>query len=185
MVLEWLTPIYEQAADFNGFRYVPQPIFTPIRLQDFIKTAAVFAQLFKEGNISRTTRDFMSGLDFEAEAEQMKDEREIIESLLDGGEFGDMPYNVQAPPGMGGAGGGMGRPAAAPNKGGRPTGSQNVPVNKRNRGVKPSGQQPTSRVKASFEPKPPEEVFEMINAYAEDLGVMITLDDIQDPEVVG
>lgn len=184
MMLEWLTPVYEEAAELNGFRQTPKPSFTPIRLQDFIKTAAVFAQLFKEGNISRSTRAFMSGLNFEAELEQMKDEKELIEEVNEEGEFGELPYDITDPRKQPSPiGGGQGRPAKAPNKGGRPTGSQNVPVNKRNRGIKPPGQTPTSRVKAEVEPKSPEEVFQLLDAVATEMGVKITLEDVEAPEL--
>lgn len=184
MILEWLSPVYEQAAELNGFRQVPQPIFTPIRLQDFIKTAAVFAAAFKEGNVSRTTRAQMMGLDFKTEVELMKDEKHYMEELDGEGEFPEMPYNVLTPPGMGGIGGGLGRPAGAPNKGGRPKGSQNVPVNKRNRGIKPSGQSPTSRVAAEYisdadiEVMSPEDVFDLVDRIATATGKKITVEDL-------
>jgi hypothetical protein len=48
MFIEWLSPVYEEAALRNKFRQTPVPSFSPIRLQDFIKTAAVFSQAFKE-----------------------------------------------------------------------------------------------------------------------------------------
>lgn len=149
MFIEWMAPVYEEAADLNHFRYIPKPTFAPIRLQDFIKTAAVFAQLFKEGNISRSTRDQMAGIDFEGEIELMKDEKTMMAEV---GKAPEMPYDITDPrksPKVAPLAGGPGRPAGAP-KGGRPIGSQNVPVNKRNRGVKPKGQQPTSKVAASL-----------------------------------
>ena len=178
MMLEWLSPVYEQAAELNGFRQVPIPTFTPIRLQDFIKTAAVFAQAFKEGNVSRTTRDLMMGLNFQSEVELMKDERDYMEELTKEGEFPEMPYNVMAPAGAGGIGGGNGRPAGSPNKGGRPLGSQNPAVNKRNRGIKPPGQDPVSRVAAEIEPMEPEEVMELIDRIALARNISISMDDL-------
>lgn len=178
MMLEWLSPVYEQAAELNGFRQVPIPTFTPIRLQDFIKTAAVFAQAFKEGNVSRTTRDLMMGLNFQSEIELMKDERDYMKELTKEGEFPEMPYNVMAPPGGGGIGGGNGRPAGSPNKGGRPLGSQNPAVNKRNRGIKPPGQDPVSRVAAEIEPMEPEEVMELMDKIALARNISISMDDL-------
>ncbi len=176
MVLEWLAPVYEEAAELNGFRQVPEPNFTPIRLQDFIKTAAVFAQAFKEGNISRTTRDQMMGIDFTSELENMKDERERMDELENVEKWPEMPYNIQVIPGAGSLGGGLGRPPGAP-KGGRPTGSQNVPVNNRNRGVKPAGQSPTSRV-AAERIMDDEQFIEMIDQYAQATGKTVTIEDI-------
>lgn len=144
-LLEFMQPVYEQAALLNKFRYTPEPNFDPIRLQDFIKTAAVYSQLFKEGNISRTTRDQMAGIKFQDETERMKDESDLINGIPN---IKPMPYDITDPAnGIGPAGGGPGRPVGAP-KGGRPIGSQNVPVNNRNRGVKPKGQSPTSKVAA-------------------------------------
>jgi hypothetical protein len=64
MLIEWIETVYEEASELNNFRNTPQPAFTPIKLQDFVKTAAVFAQAYREGNVSRTTRDEMIGLDF-------------------------------------------------------------------------------------------------------------------------
>lgn len=184
MFLEWLTEVYEEATAQNNFRYTPIPTFGPIRLQDFIKTAAVFAQAFKEGNISRTTRNAMMGVNFQSEVELMKDEKEII-SAADFGDplnFPQMPYDLNPLPNEeGGIGGGLGRPPAARNKGGRPTGSQNVPVNNRNQGVKPKGQQPTSRVKttkAEFEPMEPQELLDAINDFMTSNGYSIGLKDI-------
>lgn len=177
MLVEWMQTVYEEAAELNGFRNVPDPAFKPIQLQDFVKTAAVFAQAFKEGNISRTTRDEQIGVSFESEQELMLDEKKLIEELNTGGKFKDMPYNVQVVPGAGKLGTGIGRPAGSLNKGGRPQGSTNVPVNNRNRGVKPSGQQPTSRVKTAAENVElldDEEVIELMNVVAEQRGIYVT-----------
>lgn len=184
MLIEWMTPIYEEGSKRNNFRKTSVPLFSPIKLQDFIKTAAVFAAAFKEGNISRTTRDDMLGLDFEAEVELMKDERNLMNELTGGKPdskiFPQMPYNVLAPPGFGGIGGGIGRPAAAPNKGGRPIGTQNVPVNNRNRGVKPPGQTPTSKVSASvvseIELLDDEEFLELVNSVMEERGIYLDVE---------
>jgi hypothetical protein len=181
MMLEWLSPVYEEAAELNGFRNVPEPIFGPIQLQDFIKTAAVFAQAFKEGNISRTTRDQMMGVSFKSETELMKDEKQYMDELDKEGEFPEMPYNIQVAPTGGLLGNGLGKPPTAP-KGGRPKGSQNVPVNKRNRGIKPPGQSPTSRVAAEFDSEidvmSPEQVFDLVDRIAQATGRVITVEDI-------
>lgn len=167
MFLEWIkVEVYEKASDLNSFRNIPEPSFKPIRLQDMIKTAAVYMALFAEGNVSRTTRDEMAGLDFTTEAELMKDEQVIAKGLP---AFTPTPYSPP-PPTIGG-------PAGKP---GRPTGSQNVPVNKRNSGVKPKGQKPTSRVKAeaAIEEVSDEELIEMINEYAEKRNLHLTIDDL-------
>jgi hypothetical protein len=139
MIEEWITTIYEEAAELNNFRNPPEAAFTPIKLQDFVKTAAVFAQAYREGNVSRTTRDEMIGLDFKTEAELMTDELEDIKKVTEKGEYPEMPYNTQVVPGLGGPGG-------VPNqkRGGRPIGTSNVPVNNRNNGVKPPNQVQTS-----------------------------------------
>lgn len=171
MFLEWLTTIYEEAAELNGFRYIPVPTFEPIRLQDFIKTAAVFSQAFKEGNISRTTRDIMLGINFESEVELMKDEKELIGSAKFG-TFPEMPYNVTVVPGA------MGRPDGAANKGGRKTGTQNPPINKRNRGVKPAGQSPTSKLAAETAPMTDDEFLTAVGEIMEEQGRTISLEDI-------
>lgn len=174
MFLEWLRPVYEEASNRNGFRYTPEPTFGPIRLQDFIKTAAVFSQAFKEGNLSRTTRDLMLGINFESEVENMKDEKEIIENADFGtsDQFPDMPYNVTVIPGA------TGRPDGAANKGGRPVGSQNVPITQRNRGIKPAGQSPVSRIKAEFQPLTDGEFLEVVGEILEEQGRSITLQDV-------
>jgi len=171
MFIEWLETIYEQAAELNSFRYTPEPAFAPIRLQDFIKTAAVFSQAFKEGNISRTTRDIMLGLNFRSEVELMQDEKELI-SGAKFGKFPEMPYNVTVVPGVGG------RPDGAANKGGRPLATQNPPINKRNRGIKPSGQEPVSRLKAETAPMSDEEFVEAVTELMSEQSRIITIDDI-------
>jgi hypothetical protein len=130
-----------------------------------VKTAAVFQQLFAEGNISRTTRDDMAGLNFETETELMRDEQELAEGLP---AFAPTPYSPP-PPAMG-----------TPTGPGRPTGSQNVPVNRRNSGVKPKGQKPQSKIKAEdFQEVSDEEVIKMIDEVAKARGMYITIDDIK------
>lgn len=173
-LMEFMIPIYEEAAELNKFRNVSVPNFDPIRLQDYIKTAAVYAQLFKEGNISRTTRDQMAGIKFQDETERMTDEAKLMEPIPD---VKPMPYDITDPENaVGPAGGGPGRPPGAP-KGGRPTGSQNVPVNKRNQGVKPKGQQPTSRVAASVnELLNDDELLELMNQTMEERGLVLDID---------
>lgn len=183
MLLEWLAPIYEQASELNGFRQTPIPTFAPIRLQDFIKTAAVFAQAFKEGNISRTTRNQMMGIDFVSETEKMKDEKQYLDEIEALGDYPILPYDVQTPPPVdltGTVGGGTGRPPGAKNKGGRPLGTQNPAVNKRNRGIKPSGQAPVSRLKTKAETEvlDPEELIEFASEVMASLGKTITVEDL-------
>jgi hypothetical protein len=163
MFLEWIREeVYVPASELNNFRNIPEPTFKPIKLQDMIKTAAVYQQLFVEGNVSRTTRNDMAGLDFETEAELMKDEQEIAKDLP---AYTPTPYSP--PPPL------IGTPTA-----GRPIGSQNVPVNNRNSGVKPRGQKPTSKVKAEIKEVSDEELLEMINTYAKRRNLSITLNDL-------
>jgi len=167
MLREWITTIYEEAGDRNNFRNIPVPNFKTIRLQDYVKTAAVFQQAFTEGNISRTTRDESIGVDFETEVELMKDEKPLMEGMP---AFPPMPYSP-LPPGM------------VPGGDGRPIGSQNVPINNRNEGVKPSGQQPTSRLKAASaegDILSDEEVINLIERIAEETGITITADSISE-----
>lgn len=181
MIMEWAQPIYEKAAELNKFRNIPQIAFTPVKLQDAIKTAAIFAQAFKEGNISRTTRDDQFGIDFLTETELMQDEKDMMDKLPK--KFPDMPYNTQVVPGVGALGNGLGRPPNAASKGGRPTGSTNVPVNNRRSGVKPSGQSPTSRVKVSEalaenELMDDEDLMDLFNKVADEYNIQISIDDI-------
>jgi hypothetical protein len=159
MLKEWMQEVYEEAGELNKFRNIPDPDFKPIRLQDFIKTAAIFQAAFTEGNVSRTTRAESIGLNFETEVELMKDERPLLEGLP---EFPAMPYSPA--PGIVGPGG---KPA------GRPVGSQNVPVNKRNTGVKPKGQKPTSKVSKS-EFMEDEQVIDLIDKIATARGIVVT-----------
>lgn len=171
MSIEWMTDLYIEAKDRNSFRKYPLPQFKPIKLQDFVKTAAVFAALFAEGNVSRTTRTDMAGIDFETEAELMRDEAKIAADLP---AFQPTPYSPP-PPTIGGAG-----------KPGRPIGSQNVPVNNRNSGVKPKGQKPLSKVKAEIDENPEiwpdDEVLALIDNLANAFGMKLTPDDIIDKD---
>jgi hypothetical protein len=180
MIIEWITVIYEEAADLNNFRNPPAAAFTPIKLQDFIKTAAVFAQVYKEGNMSRTSRDEMVGLDFETETELISDEIGIMKEVPK--DVPRMPYDTQMPL-PGGLGG-------TPNnlKGGRPVGTKNVPINKRNTGVRPAGQTPTARTEPKNTPSKAksdiegymsdEEVINLIDRIAQDTGIVIDLESI-------
>lgn len=162
MVKEWLLDLYDQATELNNFRNTPEPNFRPIRLQDIIKTAAVFQAAFTEGNVSRTSRAESIGLDFETEVELMNDEKPLMEGL---DAFPAMPYSPP-PPVVGGAG-----------AKGRPTGSKNVAINKRNTGVKPKGQKPVART-AKAELMPDEEVLALIDKVAKATGKVVTLEDI-------
>lgn len=147
MILEWMMPIYEQAAELNNFRNTPNPSFTPIRLQDFVKTAAVFAQAYREGNVSRTTRDQSIGLEIETEIELMLDEYELMKELPK--DFSEMPYNIQLPPNNAiGTGGNLQRTKT----GGKKVGTTNSPVTKKNSGVRLTGQQPQTRTSPSGKP---------------------------------
>ena len=177
MILEWIITVYEEAAELNNFRNVPNPAFTPIKLQDFVKTAAVFAQAYKEGNVSRTTRDEMIGLDFLTELELMEDEYDPMKELPK--DFPELPYNTQIPP-AGGFGGAPNNP-----KGGKPIGTQNVPINKRNTGVRPKGQTPVSRTAPTGKPSQSkaeeqylsdEEVLNLMNRVMEERGIVIDLE---------
>jgi hypothetical protein len=185
MILEWLNPVYEMGSDLNNFRNTPSPSFTPIQLQDFIKTAAVFAQAYREGNVSRTTRDHSIGLDFETEVELMLDEVELMKELPK--DFPDMPYNIQVvPENAPGTGGNLQK-----NKtGGKKVGTKNSPVTKKSSGVKIQGQ-PVARTSPSDKPAKTskseleevelwtdEEVFEALNAEAERRGLSISVEDI-------
>lgn len=164
MALEWTRDLYDKAGELNNFKNRPVPSFKPIRLQDFVKTAAIFAQAFKEGNLSRTTRAESIGSDFETETELMKDEAELMKGLP---AYQPTPYSPP-PPIVG-----QGSP-------GRPQGSQNVPVNNRNSGVKPSGQSPTSQLRAALVED--ETLVKMIDEYAVAKGMLITAQDIIDDE---
>lgn len=165
-LLEWIQQVYVDFGERNSFRKIAKPLFKPVKLQDFVKTAAVFAQAFKEGNLSRTTRNDMLGLDFETEVELMKDEKELMKDLP---AFPPMPYSPAPPMGMGNNSQRFGP------VGGRPQGSQNVPVNNRNTGVRPPGQAPTSRVAAEeIELLSDEELINLFNKVAEDRGLVIT-----------
>lgn len=159
-LIEWVSWLYEDLSERNRFRNTAAPRFKPIKLQDFVKTAAVYAQLFTEGNLSRTSRADLSGLDFETEVELMKDEKEIMGDLP---PFPPMPYSP-LPPGT------------AP--GGRPLGSQNVPINNRNTGVKPKGQKPVSKVKQSEVMMEDDQVIDLLIKVAEERGLVITKETI-------
>jgi hypothetical protein len=172
-LIDWVTIQYEQLGLMNGFRNPPVPVFKPIKMQDAVKTAAVFAQAFKEGNLSRTTRDDMLGIDFDDEIELMKDELDLMKGMP---PFPPMPYSAPPPGGL------FGNPAPGqgPNSksiNGRPQGTQNVPVNNRNTGVKPEGQRPTSRLAAEI--MEDEEVINLMNRIAESTGIEVTTEKLE------
>lgn len=147
MLLQWMLPIYEQAAELNDFRNVPSPSWSPIRLQDFVKTAAVFAQLYREGNMSRTSRNEALGLKFEDELEFMRDEYEQMKDLPT--DFPEMPYNIQLPPNNAA---GIGVTNQRTKTGGKKVGTTNTPVNNKNSGVRLTGQQPSTRTSPNDKP---------------------------------
>lgn len=167
MTIEWLIGVYRDAGDRNGFsgKKLPAPSWKPIRLQDFVKTAATFAQSFKEGNLSRTTRAESIGTNFQTETELMRDEAKLMKGLP---AYQPTPYSPP-PPIMG-----QGSP-------GRPQGSSNVPINNRNSGVKPSNQSPTSRIAAELESEDlwdDERVIDLIDTIAKERGIIITPDNL-------
>lgn len=187
MILEWTQKIYEDASEFNRFRNTPQVTFTPIRLQDFVKTAAVFAQAYREGNVSRMTRDQSIGLDFTTEVELMMDEYELMKELPNNGEFPKMPYNTQLPPNNAmGIGGNLQR-----NKtGGRAPGTTNTAVNPKNSKVSIPNQQPITRTKPSGSPAgknraaeiellSDEEFLNLLDKVARERGIFITPEDLE------
>lgn len=182
-LLEWMDTLYEEAAELNGFRNTPSPSFTPIRLQDFIKTAAVFAQAFREGNVSRTTRDQMIGLDLETEIELMKDEKELMDDLPK--KFPEMPYNIELPPNNAA---GIGGTQQLKRTGGKKPGTTNSPVTEKNSGVRiksqpvtrtqPKGNTPARKPKTSnaeIELWSDEEVIEALNQEALRRGLRVEL----------
>lgn len=192
-VLEWMDPIYEEAAELNGFRNIPKPSFTPIRLQDFIKTAAVFAQAYREGNVSRTTRDQMIGLNLKTEIELMKDEFKDMQDMPK--NFPEMPYNIEIPPNNAA---GIGGTLQKKKTGGKAPGTTNRPVTKKNSGVSIPGR-PETRTKPSNRPAAKnkssselddvelwsdEEVIEALNQEALRRGITAELEDDNDNEGV-
>jgi hypothetical protein len=183
-LLEWMETLYEEAGDLNNFRNLPHAAFKPIRLQDFVKTAAVFQQAFIEGNISRTTRSESVGTDFETETELMKDEQELMKGLPN---FPAMPYGAQ--PQMNTPQGHTGTPGIQGPDNGRPIGSQDSPVVPRSSGVRLGNTvQPTSRVKTvaelGGEALSDGEVINLMDKIAKDRGFVIDLETILDtPEM--
>lgn len=174
MAIEWLfQEVYVEAGKLNKFKNLPSPSWKPIRLQDFVKTASIFAAAFSEGNLSRTTRAESIGTDFETETELMRDEAELMDGLP---AYQPTPYSPP-PPIMGESG-----------KPGRPLGSSNVPINNRNSGVKPPGQKPTSRIKAKAARETvdmsqidiweDERVIELMTTIAIENGLIIGAEDI-------
>lgn len=170
-LIEWITDVYQQGAQLNGFRNLPVPLFKPIRLQDHLKTAAIFAQAYKEGIVSRTTRAESVGVDYETETELMRDEAVYAKDLP---AYQPLPY-AALPPMMGKPTGTAptGSPSAPPS-GGRPIGSQNVPINQRNTGVRPPGQEPQSQLKAEDLGMSDEALLEKLSAFAESRGIVVT-----------
>lgn len=191
MVLEWTDTIFEEGSELNGFRNTPSPSFTPIRLQDFVKTAAVFAQLYREGNMSRTTRDQTVGLNFEDEVELMIDELSLIEDIPK--DYPEMPYNIQVVPANLNNPAGTGGTQQRNKVGGKKLGTTNSPVTEKNSGVRIDGQQPTTRTNPNDSPaRSPkgsaeslnaielwsdEEVIEALNAEAQRRGIQVLLGD--------
>lgn len=165
--IDWVSKQYEICGDLNGFRNTPTPEFRPINMQDSVKTAAVYAQAFKEGNLSRTTRDDMLGVNFDSEVELMEDELQAMKNLP---PFPPMPYSAPPPGGLFGGGGtppGQGPGAKTIN--GRPVGKQNPAVSPRATG--------TPKVGAAL--MEDEEVINLINKIAESRGIVITEDTLQ------
>lgn len=190
MLLEWIQTIYNQASEFNKFRNTPEAGFTPIKLQDFVKTAAVFAQAYREGNVSRKTRDQMIGLNFETEIEQMIDEAELMKELPK--DFPQMPYNTQLPPNNAV---GIGGNNQVNKTGGKKVGTTNTAVNPKNSGVRIQGTplartQPNSRDSAPVTKKTAaenienvelmsdEEVVNLIDKIARERGILVTIDTL-------
>lgn len=189
MILEWMQTVYEEAADLNRFRNTPEAAFTPIQLQDFVKTAAVFAQAYREGNISRTTRNQAIGLNFETEIELMADEKELMDQLPD--NFPEMPYNIQLPPNNMNNPTGIGTNMQKNIRTGKTPGTTNKPVTVKNSKVTLPNQQPVSRTNPDsgtrrkvaeslddIEMMSDGDVIDLINKIATDRGLYLRLEHI-------
>ncbi len=80
-LLEWTKGLYKEIRDKNEYiKNYPMPQFTPMRLYKLTDLNDIGESLYKEGNISRTSRQEQVGLDFETEIERkVAEEKEMKE----------------------------------------------------------------------------------------------------------
>jgi len=80
-LLEWTKGLYKEIRDRNEYiKNYPMPQFTPMRLYRLLDLNIIGQSLYMEGNISRTTRQELVGLDFETEIERkVQEEKEMKE----------------------------------------------------------------------------------------------------------
>jgi len=84
-LLEWTKELYKEIRDKNEYiKNYPMPQFTPMRLYRLIDLNLIGQSLYMEGNISRTSRQELVGLDFETEIERkVQEEKEMKEKGID------------------------------------------------------------------------------------------------------
>ena len=80
-LLEWTKELYKEIRDKNEhIKNYPMPQFTPMRLYRLLDLNVIGQSLYMEGNISRTSRQELVGLDFETEIERkVQEEKEMKE----------------------------------------------------------------------------------------------------------
>lgn len=75
-IIKWLTELYRELADKNGFKRFPEPYFAPIATSDYTALVQFAVDAMKAGAISKDTIAQLYGSDFETEADQITTEQE-------------------------------------------------------------------------------------------------------------
>jgi len=77
ILIEWLKTMYKEIKEQNNFKSSPIPNFTPMRLYKLLDLSMIGESLYKEGNLSRQTRQEVVGFDFETEIERKEQETKL------------------------------------------------------------------------------------------------------------
>ena len=82
VLLEWTKELYKEIRDRNDYiKNYPMPQFSPMRLYRLLDLNIIGQSLYMEGNISRTSRQELVGLDFDTEIERKAEEEKRMKEL--------------------------------------------------------------------------------------------------------
>lgn len=75
-IIDWLTKLYNDLGEKNGFTRVPEPYFAPIATSDYTALVQFAVEAMNAGAISKDTIAQLYGSDFETESDQITTEQE-------------------------------------------------------------------------------------------------------------
>lgn len=96
-LLRWVKELYKDMAEENGFKYVPEPMFSTIAAADTVALAQYAIEAVKLGALSKNTISRMFGTDFETEHQQIEAEADISGNTPAFNALFDKPNSTPGP----------------------------------------------------------------------------------------